>query len=106
MNGSTLTVAGPAFGGSSTSLLKQNGFSSNSKVHPTVPAKMPKHIQMGTGFPPTMTTTPVLSSNLTPLSSQQSQTNLNQTGGSEGMTAISQPDLLSDHAGVSQHNTR
>ena len=57
-------------------------------------------------IPPTMTTTPVLSSNLTPLSSQQSQTNLNQTGGSEGMTAVSQPDLLSDHARVSQHNTR
>ena len=104
MNGSTLTVAGPAFGGSSTSLLKQNGFS-NSKIHPTVPAKMPKHIQMGTGFPP-MTTTPVLSSNLTPLSSQQSQTNLNQVGGSEGMATVSQPDLLSDHARVSQHNTR
>ena len=91
----------PNYGGSSTNLIKQNGIT-NGKVHPTVPAKMPKHIQMGTGFP--LSTPPALSSNLTAPCSQQSQTNLTQ--GNEGTVVVTQPDLLTDHNKINMLNNR
>ena len=91
----------PNYGGSSTNLIKQNGIT-NGKVHPTVPAKMPKHIQMGTGFP--LSTTPVLSTNLIASSSQPSQTNLTQ--GNEGTLIVTQPDLLTDHTKLNMLNNR
>ena len=87
--------------GSSTSLLKQNSMS-NGKIFPTVPAKMPKHIQMGTGFP--SAGLPVAALSLNPLASQQSQTNLTQL--TEEISSVSQPDLLSDHNRVGLHNSR
>ena len=107
MNGNALSAAAPTYGGSSTSLFKQNGGTSGGKIYPTVPAKMPKHIQMGTGYP--MSTPPMmLASSATQLSSSSQQTNLNQIVSdvnSSGTTA-SQPDLLSDHTKHGQHNTR
>ena len=101
-NGNFLTV--PGYGGSSTNLIKQ-GINANGKVHPTLPAKMPKHIQMGTGFPMSNG----LSSNLNPANaSQQSQTNLAMQGSyTEGSHhVVSQPDLLSDHNKLSLLNNR
>ena len=99
-NGNFLTV--PGYGGSSTNLIKQGGIT-NGKVHPTLPAKMPKHIQMGTGFP--------ISSNSNHVSSQPSQTNLAMQGNPEGNNGhqngfVSQPDLLSDHNKLSLLNNR
>ena len=95
-NGNFLTV--PGYGGSSTNLIKQGGIT-NGKVHPTLPAKMPKHIQMGTGFP--------MTSNLNAVSSQPSQTNLTMQGNLEGNNGgVSQPDLLSDHNKLSLMNNR
>ena len=92
----------PNFGGSSTSLLKSNNIV-NGKVHPTVPAKMPKYIQMGTGFPPTIP--PALSSSLTASSSQHSDAVFSQQV-NEGDTTVSQPDLLSDHNKLDRYNSR
>ena len=63
---------------------------------------MPKHIQMGTGFP--LNTPPALTSSMTASSSQQSQTNLAQVN--EGTIMVSQPDLLSDHNNLNRHNNR